>query len=215
MQALPAAFGPEPRESGRAWRRSELEPDRDKELLARLSSGDHSAVPEIRSRYERELNLFCRRMVYDEPLAEDIVQEVMMKCFSPGVAPPTGSLRGWLYKVARNRAIDEIRKMKPDVRMSAMKSASHIWVGGAIPIDPGTTPAGKAIKEDRARRVQMAIDSMEEDLREVVILYFFQGLQRMEVAEAIGLSLAGTKARLSRATRLLREQLHALDDSSL
>ncbi|MBK8268943.1 MAG: RNA polymerase sigma factor [Planctomycetes bacterium] len=192
-----------------------MEPDRDKLLLARLGEGDQSAVPEIRARYERELNLFCRRMVYDEVLAEDIVQEVMMKCFSPGVAPPTGSLRGWLYKVARNRSIDEIRKMRPEVRMSAMKSASHIWDGGAIPIDPGTTPAGKAIKQDRARRVQMAIDSMEEDLREVVILYFFQGLPRLEVAEAIGLSLAGAKARLARATKLLREQLHALDDSSI
>ncbi|MBX3395810.1 MAG: RNA polymerase sigma factor [Phycisphaerae bacterium] len=192
-----------------------MERQGDQELIARLHSGDPSAVNEVRARYGRELQMFCRRMVYDEVLAEDIVQEVMMKCFSPGVTPPSGSLRGWLYKIARNRSIDEIRKMRPDVRMSAMKSASHIWDGAAIPIDPATTPAGKAIKADRARSVQTAIDSMDEDLREVVILYFFQGLPRLEVAEAIGLSLAGTKARLSRATRHLREQLHALDDSSL
>lgn len=187
----------------------------DEELIAKLHAGDTTAVDKIRERYERELQLFCRRMVYDEVLSEDIVQEVMIKCFSPGVTPPSGSLRGWLYRVARNRAIDELRKMKPEVRMSGLKSSSHVWDVALLPVDPGTTPAGKAIKADRARRVQMAVDSMEDDLREVVILRFFQGLSREEVAEAIGLSLAGAKARLSRATRDLRTQLHSLDDSSL
>ncbi len=187
----------------------------DIDLISRLQAGDASAVSEIRARYERELQLFCRRMVYDEILAEDIVQEVMMKCFSPGVSPPTGSLRGWLYRIARNRAIDELRKMKPEVRISGLKSNEQIWDVAGLPIDPGTTPAGRAIKADRARRVQLAVDAMEEDLREVVILRFFQGLSRNEVAEAIGLSLAGTKARLSRATKDLRTQLHSLDDSSI
>ena len=192
-----------------------MDENRDKELLDRITAGDATAAEAVRAEYQRELQLFCRRMVYDEALAEDIVQEVLMKCFTPDVAPPTGSLRGWLYRVARNRSIDVLRKMRPEVRMSAMKSSSHLWAAAAIPIDPATTPAGRAIKEDRARRVQLAVDSMDEDLREVVILYFFQGLPRQDVADVIGLSLAGMKARLAKATRHLRQQLQSLDDSSL
>ena len=86
---------------------------------------------------------------------------------------------------------------------------------GFPPGAQGTTPAGRAVKQDRTRRVQLAIDAMDDDLREVVILYFFQGLSRGEVSEAIGLTLSGTKARLAKATRVLRQKLRALDDSSL
>lgn len=183
----------------------------DEQLMLRLGAGDESALAEISNRYGPELRLFCHRMLYNEALAEDLVQDVLLTCCRAATRP-SGSLRGWLYQVARNRAIDEIRKARP--RQFPGGSDSRIWSDSAIPIDPVTTPAGKAIKEDRARRVQTAIDSMPEDLREVVILYFFQGLAREQVAEAIGLTLSGTKARLSKATAHLRLSLSNLDESS-
>jgi len=189
--------------------------DRETRWMKRLADGDGDVVADIRERYTPELLLFCKRMVYNEALAEDIVQDVLIKCLRPGTATPSGSLRGWLYRVARNRSIDEIRKMKPEVRLSAMQSSSRIWAAAVVPLDPTTTPAGKAMKEDRARRVQEVVNAMDDDLRDVVILYFFQGLSRDEVAEAIGLTLSGTKARISRATRELRNKLRPLDDSSL
>ena len=96
-----------------------------------------------------------------------------------------------------------------------MQTSRQTWMNPAIPIDSSTTPAGRAVKLDRTRRVQLAIDGMDDDLREIVVMYFFQGLSRAEVSQAIGLSLSGTKARLAKATRLLRQKLRALDDSSL
>jgi RNA polymerase sigma factor (sigma-70 family) len=188
----------------------------DEELMSLLMGGDPAAIEQISDRYGAELRLFCQRMVYDEGLAEDIVQEVLMTCCRKETASkPSGSLRGWLYRVARNRSIDELRRKHPKARLSALQTSKGLWSGNLVPIDPVSTPSGKAVKEDRARRVQMAIDAMNEDLREVVILYFFQGLSRDQVAEAIGLSLAGMKARLSKATRELRDKLASLDDSSL
>jgi RNA polymerase sigma-70 factor (ECF subfamily) len=190
--------------------------DQDALLMARLHEGDEAVVGEIGQRYGVELRLFCQRMVYNEALAEDLVQDVLVTCCKAQAgAKPTGSLRGWLYRVTRNRAIDELRKRHPNVRLSALDTNDRMWSDSAVPLDPVTTPAGKAIKEDRARRVKMAIDAMDEDLREVVILYFFQGLPREQVAEAIGLTLSGAKARLAKATRQLREQLAGLNDSSL
>jgi RNA polymerase sigma-70 factor (ECF subfamily) len=184
--------------------------------MARLRTGDKTAVAEIDRFFGAELRLFCQRMVYDEGLAEDIVQEVLMTCCRAGEGiQPTESLRGWLYKIARNRSIDQLRKMRPKARLSALQTSKRTWERPAIPIDPSTTPAGRAVKQDRTRRVQLAIDAMDDDLREVVILYFFQGLSRDEVSEAIGLTLSGTKARLAKATRVLRQKLRALDDSSL
>ncbi len=186
------------------------------QLMARLRAGDKTAVAEIDHLLGGELRLFCQRMVYDESLAEDIVQDVLMTCCRTGEGiQPTESLRGWLYKIARNRSIDELRKMHPKVRLSALQASRHTWEHPAIPIDSSTTPAGRAVKQDRTRRVQLAIDAMDDDLREVVILYFFQGLSRGEVSEAIGLTVSGTKARIAKATRVLRLKLRALDDSSL
>jgi len=190
--------------------------DRDSIWMKRLADGDQEVIAEIRDHYTPELLLFCQRMVYNEALAEDIVQDVMIKCLNPGGGGvPSGSLRGWLYRVARNRSIDCIRKMKPEVRLTAAQSSSNVWANAVVPLDPTTTPAGKALKEDRARRVQEVVDAMDDDLREVVILYFFQGLSRMEVADAIGLTLSGTKARIAKATRHLRTKLNSLDDSSV
>jgi RNA polymerase sigma-70 factor (ECF subfamily) len=192
------------------------EQDHDGRLMDRLQAGDESVVAEIGGRYGQELRLFCQRITYNEALAEDIVQDVLMTCCRHDAAvKPTGSLRGWLYRVTRNRAIDELRKRHPHIRLSAIATPDRMWSDSAIPLDPVTTPAGRAIKEDRARRVKMAIDALDEDLREVVVLYFFQGLPREQVAEAVGLSLSGAKARLAKATRQLREQLAGLNDSSL
>lgn len=188
----------------------------DVRLMSRLHAGDGGVVAEIGQRYGEELRLFLQRMVYNEAMAEDLVQDILVKCCAAGQSEkPSGSLRGWLYRVARNRAIDEIRRKSPNVRLSALGSRDGLWTDSAVPFDPVTTPAGKAIKEDRARRVKLAIDGMDEELRDVVILYFFQGLSREDVAEVIGLTLSGTKARLSKATKYLREKLAGLNDSSI
>ena len=193
-----------------------MDADVEQAWMQRLRAGDRSAVAEIGARYGPELRMFCQRILYDAALAEDVVQDVLVKCTaSTEEDAPAGSLRGWLYRVARNRSIDALRKMKPEVRLSAAQSSSDIWRNGAAVLDSVTTPAGRAIKTDRAQTVQRAIEAMDDDLRIVVILYFFQSLSRDEVAEAIGLSLAGAKARIARATRLLRERLKSLDDSAI
>ncbi len=188
----------------------------DDQFIERLRAADPVVLGDISKRYAGELNVFCQRMVFDAALSEDIVQDVMMRCCKADATQlPTGSLRGWLYRVARNRCIDELRRMHPQVRLTAAQTARTNLPRGVIAIDKGTTPAGRAAKQDRADRVQMVVDGMDDDLREVVIMHFFQGLTNAEVAEALDLSVSGAKARLSRATRLLRDRLKSLDDSSV
>lgn len=185
----------------------------DDDLMRRLRERDPAVFADLQARFVAELKLFCRHMVFDAALAEDIVQEVMMRCARIEPAQlPTGSLRGWLYRVARNKCIDELRRMKPEVRLTAMNSA-QTFMPGVAAIDSGSTPAARAVKADRARQVQLVVDSLDDDLRAVVIMHFFQNLSNAEVAEALDLSVSGAKARLSRATRLLREKLSRLDDS--
>lgn len=188
--------------------------DPDRLLLERLRAADPTVVDDIGTRYAAELRIFCQRMVFNEALAEDLVQEVLMRCCK--VEPsqvPTGSLRGWLYRVARNRCIDELRRMHPQQRLTAAQSGQTRGPA-IIPVDPATTPAGKVAKQDRTAKIQLVVDGMEDDLREVVVMHFFQGLSTSEIADALELSVSGAKARLARATKLLRTRLKSLNEAS-
>ena len=184
-------------------------------ILHGLQAGDSRAVAAIERRYGDELRLFCRRMLNDAAAGEDVVQDVLATCcrLEAGTLPMT-SVRGWLYQVARRRCIDARRKRHDEPAPQAQK-ARPAQASFEHAIDPLTTPAGKALKRDRALRILAVLQELDEDLRSVVIMRYFQDLPREEIAEALGLSLAGTKSRLSKAMAALRDRLRAFDDSML
>ncbi len=187
----------------------------DRLLMERLRAGDNRAIAAIERRYGDELRLFCRRMLGDPAQGEDIVQDVLETCCRLDVESlPTHSIRGWLYQVARRRCIDTQRKQH-DAAGPAARAARGVQASFDHAIDPLTTPAGKALKRDRAVRILAVLQELDEDLRSVVVMRYFQELPRDEIAEAIGLSVAGTKARLSKAMDVLREKLQQFDDSLL
>jgi len=189
-------------------------PTDDLELVRRLRAGDSQALAAIEGRFGGELRLFCRRMLDDPQAAEDVVQEILLTCCRlPEESLPQHSLRGWLYQIARRRCIDLLRQQRHTVAPAAravrrpVSSLEHA-------VDPLTTPSGKALKRDRALKVLECLSRLDEELRSVIVLQYFQELSREEIAEAIGLSLAGTKARLSRAIQELRRQMQISGDAT-
>ncbi|MFQ5807251.1 MAG: RNA polymerase sigma factor [Phycisphaerae bacterium] len=187
----------------------------DRLLLERLRAGDGRAIAAIERRYGNDLRLFCRRMLNDPVQAEDIVQDVLATCCRLEAGSlPSHSIRGWLYQVARRRCIDMQRRQR-EAAPPLARGARGAQPSFDHAIDPLTTPAGKALKRDRAARILAVLQELDEDLRSVVVMRYFQELPRTEIAEAIGLSLAGTKARLSKAMDALREKLRQFDDSML
>ena len=122
----------------------------DRLLMERLRAGDGRAVAAIERRYGDELRLFCRRMLGDPSRAEDVVQDVLERCCRlEAESLPANSIRGWLYQVARRRCIDTRRKQHDEARPEA-RAARGVQRSFDHAIDPLTTPAGKALKRDRA-----------------------------------------------------------------
>ena len=192
---------------------STLSPDESR-LIERLQRGDGDAIAQLQNRYRDELRLFCQRMLGgDAAGAEDIVQDVLLTCcrIEPESRPQT-SIRGWLYQIARRRCIDVRRRQKPPEpgEVRGLRRAQATYENA---IDPLTTPAGKALKLDRAAKVLELLEDLDDDLRTVVIMRYFQDLPREDISEAIGLSIAGTKARLAKAMKILRDKMGALGDS--
>jgi len=187
----------------------------DRLLIERLRAGDARAVAAIERRYGAELRLFCRRMLGDAAQADDVVQDVLATCCRlQAESLPAHSIRGWLYQVARRRCID-VRRKRHDEAPPAARAARPVQRSYDHAIDPLTTPAGKALKRDRALRILAVLQELDDELRSVVIMRYFQELPREEIAEAIGLTLAGTKTRLSKAMDVLRGKLSQFDDSML
>lgn len=186
----------------------------DAAILAGLRAGDSLALASLQNRYADELRLFCRRMLNDAAAAEDVVQDVFLTCcrIGPEQQPQT-SIRGWLYQIARRRCIDIHRRQRePDA--AAVRAARRAQPTFEHAIDPLTTPAGKALKLDQAAKVLALVQDLDEELRTVVLMRYFQDLPREEIAEAVGLSVAGVKARLTKAMQLLRDRMSSPGDSS-
>ncbi|QOJ15346.1 MAG: sigma-70 family RNA polymerase sigma factor [Planctomycetia bacterium] len=182
-------------------------------LVQRLRDGDAEAVAGLARRHGDELRLFCRRMLSDATQAEDVVQDVFTACCGLSAESlPTSSVRGWLYQLCRNRCIDALRRRRPAAGALAYerRGAQRSFESA---VDPLTTPAGKALKRDRAERVLAALSGLDEELRAVVLMRYFQNLSREEISEAIGLGLAGTKARLSKAMEALRDALGGMGET--
>lgn len=185
----------------------------DQTLILRLQRGEQQAVGELENRYGEELRLFSRRMVSNTETAADVVQDVFATCCRLSAESlPQVSIRGWLYQLARRRCIDVLRKRRDDAGAGAA-GVRRVQPSYDHALDPLTTPAGKALKRDRAERLLTVLDELDDELRSVVVMRYFQDLPREEIAEAIGLTLAGTKARLSKAMLVLREKLGDLGDS--
>jgi len=137
-------------------------------------------------------------IVHDPALAEDVVQETMIKAWRNAPADEDGAIpRQWLMKVARNTAISMLRTRREDLH------------------GPDTLPdAGGGIETPRAVESRAALDDLwaalvrlDGDARALIVMREVDGLSYEEIAEALGLPLPTVKTRLFRARRALKDAL--------
>ncbi len=184
------------------WRQSS-----DDELTAGLRAGDREAAAEVSRRYWEPINRYCGRYLGDTQLGEDVAQETFAKLLE-GNALPEGALKPWLYKLARNRCLDILRRHQ--------RSPTH-HNRGQTGFDAGLSSAGprtKAHRADRQRLLHNIILQMPEEYRAVLMLKFFEGLSRSEMAEALSVTEIAVKGRLVRATQALYEEMRKITESA-
>jgi RNA polymerase sigma-70 factor (ECF subfamily) len=143
------------------------------------------------------LGKFIRRRVRDEHVAEDLLQDVMVKAQANIASAPEGERLGaWLFQIARNRVIDYYRSPK-----------SRDVVG------LGEEPAVGVEEEDADLTGELVgclapmIGKLPEPYREALVLADREGMTQGAVAERLGLSVPGAKSRVQRARRMLREMM--------
>ncbi|MBX3395156.1 MAG: sigma-70 family RNA polymerase sigma factor [Phycisphaerae bacterium] len=172
----------------------------DEALVSGVHRGDADALSQLTKRYWDAIRRFCAAYLDDEALGEDVAQDTFAKLGSTE-EPPTGAVKPWLYKVARNRCLDILRRhQRSPTHNRPLKSG----------FDAARDTAGphtRVAREERAALIRQIIGAMPEEYREVLILKHFQGLSREEMAEALGVTDATIKGRLVRASEHLRQML--------
>jgi len=178
-------------------------------LLRQSLAGDQDAFEALVSRYRSSLLDSIRRILKDDEQAYDVLQFVLLQLY---VSQPTllkdVSLRGWLFQVARNRCLDELRKQR---RRPAVHFSELCWEDDNEGIaliesiqDPQPLPEEIVEQRDLRAVLHQAIQSLPPRFRWVVHLHCFGHLTFSEIGRTLKMPVPTAKAYYYRALPLLR-----------
>jgi len=181
--------------------------DDDDQLMLRMQGGDARAFDELVERHAGSLFGFFLKNSRDPQLSEDLTQETLLRIHRQfWDYLPVGRFRGWLFRIARNLLIDNVRRQSHDCLVQAVKGRFEddtdilATVAGEM-----ISPEQRADHTELARLVDGMLDELPEEQRLTFTLHHFGGLSLPEVAEALDTSVPTTKSRL----RLAREKMSA------
>ena len=175
----------------------------DTELIDRLRRRDPQAMSVLYDRYGRLAYSVILRIVRNEGVAEDLVQESFLRVWNRVSAfdQTKGALGPWILTVARNRAIDYLRSVEARASESAFE------------IEKLEHPAlfedmeSKILNLDRIRILKEAFTKLTPNQRTVIELAYYEGLSQSEMSERLKQPLGTVKTWVRTALKTLREEL--------
>ncbi|MCP5397144.1 MAG: RNA polymerase sigma factor [Sphingomonadaceae bacterium] len=171
-------------------------------LLAAIAAGNRQAFDQLYRQMYPALVAQCLAILgQDLPLAEDAVDEAFVDIWRrANTFDGRGSASGWIRRIARNKAIDLLRKLPAGEALSDPGELVS-WR------DESPGPEDAALCADQDRHVLALLDCLSADHREVVVLHYYSNMRLGEIAEATGTAEGTVKSRLFHARKLLRERL--------
>ncbi|MBD3615317.1 MAG: RNA polymerase sigma factor [Gracilimonas sp.] len=177
----------------------------DKALMMKVKNGDLDKLGLLFERYNRPLFSFFYRMCKEPEVSEDLVQSVFERILKyRNTYTGSGNFSTWLFSIARNAHIDHYRKQKRN--------------GIPIEIDEERLeveePESKGLinKREKKELLEMALDRLDEDKREIVILSRYEGLKYKEIAEILDTSEGAIKVKMFRAMKELKDLVITLSE---
>lgn len=162
-------------------------------LVLRCQAGDETAFAELVERYQGRLRYYLRKMLRETHCVDDVLQDVWFDVFrSVPRLVDVAAFPAWLYRIAHDRAMRELRKQRPphaplvDGELVAEKSADVIF-----------TP-------EEVERIHAALDELPEEHREVLVLRFLDDMTYENIALVTGCPIGTVRSRLYYAKCALR-----------
>jgi RNA polymerase sigma factor (sigma-70 family) len=172
----------------------------DERLIALIRRGQHAAFETLFSRYQSRLLAFCRHMLGSKEDAEDVLQEVFAAAFNAILADEREiNVRPWLYRIARNRSLNHLRKASA-IGVDSMDV--HYAEGGV-------STAEKVMRRESFRQLIGDVQQLPETQRTALLLREIDALSYEQIADAMETTVPAVKSLLVRARISLAEAAEA------
>jgi RNA polymerase sigma-70 factor (ECF subfamily) len=186
---------------------------RDVALMARVVNGEREALGELYDRHATAVLSLMMPILRDRRIAEETLQDLFLNLWQ---RPHTydsqrGAFAGWILRVARNRAIDVLRKQRERrfADFSAGADGSPLdpttWL-----VDPEPDPSDQAVSSDLGARVRDALTTLSPEQRETLELAYFGGLSHREIADQLKRPLGTVKTQIRSGMQRLAQMLAGL-----
>ena len=191
----------------------------DGDLARQIDAGDEAAFMAVYDAHASLLFGIVTRLLSDREAAADVVQETYLTLWQRAAQfrPEAGSLRTWLMRIARNRALDRLRAEARRPRLVAFAEPAAADGGRTAHADQTAVAVDDAPESSNERRwvqavVRTALADMPADERLVLVLAYDEGLSQSQIATRLALPVGTVKSRTRRAMARLREALGSVPD---
>ncbi|MDE2850859.1 MAG: sigma-70 family RNA polymerase sigma factor [Acidobacteriota bacterium] len=177
-------------------------------LVAEAIEGSELAFRTLVERYQRPVFSLVLRMVQDRGIAEDVTQEVFVKAWMALARyDPRRRFASWLFKIASNAAIDQLRRKKLPTTPIETGDPDRSSILDRIEDERSESPDTLVKRRELSSALEAAVAALRPEYRLVVLLRFREELPYRDIAEATGMPLGTVKTNLRRARREIEERL--------
>jgi RNA polymerase sigma-70 factor (ECF subfamily) len=177
----------------------------DADLVRLCQNGDMAAFEQLFYKHQDRVYGVAYRMTNNEEDALDLTQEIFLKAYQKiDKFKFSSAFSTWLYRLAVNLCIDELRKRKRTANTMPLEEVANTGMDTCATMD---TPEDHVISQDRERQIWNAINSLKEKERAIIVLRDIEGLSYKEIAEVLKCSLGRVKSRLHEAREKLKTTL--------
>ena len=168
----------------------------EQELIGELQRGSQGAFAVVYQSYAAGVFAYCLKILADRQLAEDVVQETFLKVQQHAKSIQRNeSFRSWIFRIARNEALMQLRKRRLDGQLED----ESVW--------SEDTPHQQLIALERSEIVNSLLDNLKHEYREVLVLLVYESMSYAEIAAITGATESSVKSRIFRARKAMLEKL--------
>jgi RNA polymerase sigma-70 factor (ECF subfamily) len=186
------------------------ERDPDAELMLRVKRGDAEAFEELVDKYKQPVLNFVYRTLRDSSDAEDIAQNVFVQVFkSADRYRVEAKFSTWLYTIARNLCLNEIRRRSrhPAESLDAAENPEDESAGRQFEDRKNTSAPDLLLRDELTRKVEEALESLPENQRTAILLFQEKEMSYEEISKILDCSLSATKSLIHRGRETLKQRL--------